>query len=202
MNSIESNGVTIYYEVIKKRNKNLYARMDKSGNIIVTAPYLVSKRVIENFVSESYFKLQKKMEKRKDKTIVKDGKIKVLGISYDVSSIDDINYFLTLKLKEYIKERYVDICKNMGILNIPVVRFKRVKGYLGEYNKKTHSINLNILIGHLDMECVEYVIVHELCHIRYMNHQKEFWMEVQKYFPNYTLMRNKCKKEFVYYENY
>ncbi len=202
MNSIESNGVTIYYEVIKKRNKNLYARMDKSGNIIVTAPYLVSKRVIENFVSESYFKLQKKMEKRKDKTIVKDGKIKVLGISYDVSSIDDINYFLTLKLKEYIKERYVDICKNMGILNIPVVRFKRVKGYLGEYNKKTHSINLNILIGHLDMECVEYVIVHELCHIRYMNHQKEFWMEVKKYFPNYTLMRNKCKKEFVYYENY
>ena len=201
MNSVESNGVTIYYEIIRKRNKHLYARLDKNGHIVVTVPYLVSKRTIENFVVESYFKLQKKINKRK-KEVVRDGMVNVLGISYESSEIEDMNYFLTMKLKEFVKENYVNICYDMGITNIPTLRFKRVKGYLGEYNKKSHTINLNILIAHLDCECVKYVIIHELSHIRYMNHQKEFWDEVKRHFPNYVKIRNKCKKEFVYYENY
>ena len=107
-----------------------------------------------------------------------------------------------MKLKEFVKEKYLKICSDMNVTNIPVVRFKRVKGYLGEYNKKSNVINLNILIGHLDRECVEYVIIHELCHIKYMNHQECFWKEVSKHCPNYLLLRKKCKKEFVYYENY
>ena len=79
---------------------------------------------------------------------------------------------------------------------------KKVKGYLGQYDKRKHQITLNVLIGHLDRECIKYIIVHELVHIRYMNHQKEFWDEVYKCMPDYKKYRNKCKKEFVYYENY
>mgnify|MGYP003330265432 CR=1 FL=1 len=111
--------------------------------------------------------------------------------------------FITLSPNfKFIKENYINICESMGIINVPTLRFKRVKGYLGEYNKKTHSINLNILIGHLDEACVRYVIIHELCHIRHMNHQEGFWKEVAKYCPDYLKLRRKCKKEFVYYENY
>ena len=90
----------------------------------------------------------------------------------------------------------------MGINNAPNVRIKRVKNYLGQYNKRTNSISLNLLLGHMDEELIEYVIIHELAHTRYMDHQKDFWKEVSKYCPYYRTNRTKCKKEFVYYENY
>lgn len=202
MESVTCNGVTIYYSVTRKSNKNLYARLDEGGYVKITAPYLVSKKTIEKFVVESYFKLQNKISKKKNKSIINDDKIKVLGVSYNKDEIEDINYFLTYKLKGFIKDNYVDICNMMGITNIPTLRFKRVKGYLGQYNKKEHLINLNILIGHLDEECIKYVIIHELAHTRYMNHQEKFWQEVERYCPNYKKLRLMCRKEFVYYENY
>ena len=34
-------------------------------------------------------------------------------------------------------------------------------------------------------EAIDYVVIHELCHRKYMDHSKQFWNEVQKYMPNY-----------------
>ena len=90
----------------------------------------------------------------------------------------------------------------MKIDNPPKVNIKKVKNYLGQYNKKNNTINLNLLLAHMNEELIEYVIIHELAHTRYMDHQKGFWEEVRKYCPYYKEYRTKCKKEFVYYENY
>ena len=201
MEFIKYNGEIINYIITKKGTKNLYARMDENNVIKVSTPYFVNKKFLEQFVVESYFKLLKKRMKKKNNPL-RSGKIKVLSKEYDIPEIGDLNYFLSISLKNYLKENYLDICNKLGINNPPSVVLKRVKGYLGQYNKKAHKMTLNILIAHLDKDCIEYVIVHELVHIKYMNHQKEFWDEVEKFVPNYKKLRMKCKKEFVYYENY
>ena len=41
-------------------------------------------------------------------------------------------------------------------------------------------------------DAIRYVIIHELCHIKHMNHSKEFWGLLEKYMPNYK----EVKKEF------
>lgn len=41
---------------------------------------------------------------------------------------------------------------------------------------------------------MDYVVVHELAHRKYMNHSKEFWAEVKKYCPEYK-ERKKCPKK-------
>ena len=201
MDYIEYNGEIIRYVITRKGTKNLYARMDENRVVKVSTPYFINKKFLEKFIIDSYFKLLKKKTK-KNNSIVKEGKIKVIGKEYDEQEINDLNYLLSTSLKSYLKENYLHICDDMGISNPPSVVLKRVKGYLGQYNKKTHRMTLNILIAHLDKECIDYVIVHELVHIKYMNHQKEFWSEVEKFIPNYKKLRSKCKKEFVYYENY
>ena len=38
---------------------------------------------------------------------------------------------------------------------------------------------------------VEYVVLHEMSHLKYMNHSKEFWKIVEKYMPNYKEYRKK-----------
>ena len=80
MEQVIYNGEVINYQVIRKRNKNLYARMDEYGNLIMTVPILVSKRTIEKFAIESYFKLKKKLEKKQDKKVINEGIIKILGV--------------------------------------------------------------------------------------------------------------------------
>lgn len=200
METVTYKNEVINYVIIKKGTKHLYARMDNDNVVKLSVPYFIKKSVMEEFVINSYYKL---LKKRKSKTkIVNDGKIKLLGQSVEVGQIDNLDYQLTMLLKKYLQENYINICHYMGILNPPKVVFKRVKGYLGQYNKKQNKITLNILIGHLDCECIKYVLIHELAHIRYMNHQKEFWDNIELYLPNYKKIRNRCKKEFIYYENY
>jgi predicted metal-dependent hydrolase len=191
------------YTVIRKNNKNMYARLDKDNNLVITAPMFVSSKMIEKFANEAYYKLLKRKEKKTSKSLFNnEGQIKILGNYQNIENLNELNGILLVELKKYLNKNYLNITTMMGIDNPPKVNIKKVKNYLGQYNKKNHAINLNLLLGHLKEELIEYVIIHELAHIRYMNHQKEFWKEVAKYCPYYKTYRNKCKKEFVYYENY
>ncbi|MDE7214203.1 MAG: M48 family metallopeptidase, partial [Anaeroplasmataceae bacterium] len=52
---------------------------------------------------------------------------------------------------------------------------------LEKYNK---CISFNTCLAFLPIEYTEYVIVHELCHLRQMNHSKLFWEEVLKIMPD------------------
>lgn len=191
------------YKIIRKNNKNMYARLDKDNNLVITAPLFVSMKVIDKFAKESYETLLKRKEKKPVKTLFnKEGQIKIMGEYQIIENLSELNSILLVNLKNYLNKNYLNIVNMMGISEPPKVNIKKVKNYLGQYNKKNHTINLNLLLGHMSEELIEYVIIHELAHTRYMNHQKGFWEEVSKYCPYYKTYRTKCKKEFVYYENY
>lgn len=191
------------YKVVRKNNKNMYARLDKDNNLVITAPLFVSLKQIEKFASNAYDKLLKKKEKRVAKSIFnKDGQIKIMGQYCYIDNLSELNGILLVNLKKYVTSNYLNIVNMMGIETPPKVNIKKVKNYLGQYNKRNNTINLNLLLAHMSEELIEYVIIHELAHTRYMDHQKGFWQEVSKYCPYYKSYRTKCKKEFVYYENY
>ena len=182
------------YTLIRKRNKNMYARLDANNNLIITAPLLMPKRTIDKFAEDSYEKLLKKKSKKIDKSVFNvNGEVKILGQYKLIENKGDLNAILLVTLKNYLAKNYFNIAKMMGIENPPSVKIKRIKNYLGQYNKKNYVINLNLLLGHISEELIEYVIIHELAHIKYMNHQKEFWKLVEKYIPNYKEMRKKLK---------
>ena len=44
-------------------------------------------------------------------------------------------------------------------------------------------------------EVIDYVVVHELCHRKEMNHSKAFWREVEKVIPNYKIYLGWLKDE-------
>lgn len=191
------------YQIKRKMIKNMYARLDKDNNLVITAPFFVSLKNIERFANESYDKLIKRKNKKINKSVFNEfGEIKIFGKYKKIENLSELNAILLAGLKEYLKKNYENIVNMMGISNIPNVKIKKVKNYLGQYNKKNNTINLNLLLAHLDEELIEYVIIHELAHTRYMDHQDGFWKEVSKYCPYYKTYRTKCKKEFVYYENY
>ena len=56
------------------------------------------------------------------------------------------------------------------------------------------TISLNIGMMNLPFELIDYVIIHELCHTKHMNHSTAFWNEVYKFDPQYKMHRNELKK--------
>ena len=54
-----------------------------------------------------------------------------------------------------------------------------------------YSKIMNVTVGRVTM--LDYVVVHELSHRKYMNHSQSFWCEVEKYCPEYKLCRRRLK---------
>ncbi len=57
------------------------------------------------------------------------------------------------------------------------------------------NLNFNCLLVLLPERVMRYVVVHELCHRKEMNHSKRFWAEVAKVLPDYKALRKQLKDD-------
>ena len=57
------------------------------------------------------------------------------------------------------------------------------------------NLNFNCLLILLPERVMRYVVVHELCHRKEMNHSKRFWAEVSKVLPDYKILRKQLKDD-------
>ncbi len=56
------------------------------------------------------------------------------------------------------------------------------------------NINLNFKLLFLPGEITEYILIHELCHTKHLNHSENFWQLVKSFVPNYQLLKNQLKQ--------
>lgn len=73
------------------------------------------------------------------------------------------------------------------------LRIKTQKSRWGSCGPK-NDINLNWLLMLAPPSALEYVVVHELCHIRHKNHSKDFWQLVAEHLPDYQQQRRWLKQ--------
>lgn len=68
-------------------------------------------------------------------------------------------------------------------------QIKKMKTRWGTCNTRTKKIWLNLELAHKSEECIEYVIMHELAHLRAPNHGKEFTDIMDRYMPRWREIR-------------
>lgn len=72
------------------------------------------------------------------------------------------------------------------------LRFRKTKRQWGSCSAK-NVLNFNTMVMKLPQDVIQYIIVHELAHIRHKHHQKAFWQEVEAYLPDYKIQLEELK---------
>ena len=211
------------YTVTKKKIKNFIIRIYPDLTIAISVPLHASNKDIENFIQSKKEWIEttlKKIEMAKEnKDNLKENIIRILGkkiekkiIESDLKRIrltdtsiyiyskDIDNTKIEKKILEWkveklkvILDEYLTKYTKLLNKNINYYQIKKLSSAWGIYHKRENYISFNFDLIEKDIECIEYVVLHELCHIFYMNHQKDFWALVEKYMPDYKARRKKLK---------
>lgn len=207
---INLNNTIVYYNVSFKDKKNISIKLDSCGEIIVYAPIGVSYKYIESILLKKQKWIITNIEKIKNSYLNDKDKIIFLGNQYipqiENSEKEKINIYgeyIFIKTKslnkEYIKAMLMDWYKTQAneiIINrvkelgenynlIPSnILIKNQKSRWGSCNSRK-EIRLNWRLILMPYSVMDYIIIHELCHLEHMNHSKDFWNLVEKLMPNY-----------------
>lgn len=99
--------------------------------------------------------------------------------------------WLSAKAKEFFPEivnRYLLILSEYG-LSINTLKIRPMKTRWGTCNKQKKVITLNSYLMHEPIQFIEYVVLHELCHLKYANHSNKFYDFVAKFMPDWKERR-------------
>ena len=205
----EYNGKKYEVEVIKKNNKNTYIRI-KDNHIQITTSYFTSKHYLKKLLDENKNSIGKMIDKTAKKENNKK-EFQILGIPYQIIINRDKKFSIKeniiispneKNIDKYLREQAKIIYQErlMHYYNlfeesipIPTLKIRKMTTRWGVCNTKTHQITLNLELMHYNIECLNYVIVHELSHLIEANHSRVFWNIVEKYYPDYKSIRKKMR---------
>ncbi len=103
-----------------------------------------------------------------------------------------INNFYKDKSKEFISPLVEKWSEQMTLFPTGI-HFRKTKRQWGSCSGK-NILSFNTMLMKLPQDVIQYIIVHELAHIKHKHHQKSFWQLVEQYIPNHKQYTAELKK--------
>ena len=208
------------HEIIRSKRKTLSIAIDAFGRLIVRAPIHCAQSRIDAFLKEKEAWILRKQSERQAVGVQKapddlngyelfivGKKYQIVCVDANAIQIDPEKGVLYLPKKDakkrllaWLKENALRIltkstetqAEKMGVTfqRVEINSARRSWGLCTGENVIRFSFRL--LFAPKDV--VEYVVIHELAHVRHKNHSARFWSEVQKYVPDYKERRAWLKK--------
>lgn len=196
-----------FYEFEIKENKKavkyLRLKVGQSGEISLSIPLRTKENHILEFLEKNLEWLRKTSAKIKAKNSAKnENQVEFLGLNYELiidkkasgvsielfsikaTSKADFRRFCDQKAKELLN---ASIARFAPLIARPInhISFKHMRTRWGSCNKAKGYINLNLDLITKKKEFIEYVVLHELAHLVYANHSKDFYALISKHMPDY-----------------
>lgn len=204
----------IPYRLIRSKRKTVAILITKDAQVEVRAPMRTPASFIEHFLTEKELWIEKHLAHRQEELAIQqifsvgEGDcLMLLGREYPVhlsseytKPIYNGNQFI-LPLKEFSENKpllvdlYRHLAKNYitekvrfysSLMNVKpsAVKIGSASTRWGSCSGK-NSLNFTWKLILAPEKAVDYVVVHELCHIFQHNHSARFWKEVQRVLPDY-----------------
>ncbi len=195
----------------KKTFRSLSMDVERDGTVVVKAPPSVSEERISQFIEKNRDWINKVIKKYEEHNFLvryQDGeKFLYLGNEYELEIVDtqreplklEDKFYLSSKALSQARETFLAWYKKQAqsVITKRVEYYAQLGGY--HYNKvsikelkkiwgscsKNRNLTFNWAIIMAPIDVLDYVVIHELSHLREFNHTKKFWDEVSKLMPDY-----------------
>lgn len=211
------------YKLIRSRRQNISLEITRDAQLIVRMPKFADLDHVKKFIVEKRAWIEQKIAEAKEnvsysypRQYSEGERFYYLGEEYQLLIAESQNpklkfqngFYLDKDSVKYGREIFIKWYQRQAKLNIP----KRVQWFAAQNNlafgkiKITSAsrrwgsctaqgnINFTWKLILLPLKIVDYVVVHELAHLKQHNHSKKFWAEVGAMMPDYKERRKWLKK--------
>jgi len=205
-------------KIIRSKRRTLSIEVHPQGEVIVRAPIRATKKDIHDFITDKLHWINKTLLRFKKRSVTVTEKHFIsgegflfLGQSYVLQIIDenhspfvfDEGFIITtaaqpranVLLTNWYKEKAHELFHERLTYFAPLLGVNYQRMRLSSASKRWGScsmrgnINLNWRLIMAPISIIDYVIVHELAHLREMNHSPRFWQLVSVILPDYAQSR-------------
>ena len=163
----------ITYKIQKKKIKNLYIQI-QNGEVIVKVPHRMKENDIQEFVQKKVKWIAENLKKEKQKPQEE---------AITPQKIENLKNTIQMAIQKYTNQLKVYPNK---------IRIKNIKYAWGSCSSN-RNITINAKLANKSKEAIEYVVLHELCHLKEMNHSKKFWDLVEGCMSDYKVYRKELR---------
>lgn len=179
--SRENRRFAMNVKIIRSNRKTLAIQINPDLSVTVRAPMYAPQSDIERILREKEGWIQKHIEKIREQEANKK-EIQGESVESEYLTNEEIKK-LADKALQYIPKRVSYFAKQIGV-TYGKITIRNQKTRWGSCSSKG-NLNFNCLLMLTPPEVIDYVVVHELCHRKEMNHSEAFWAEVEKVIPDY-----------------
>ena len=165
------------YELIRSARRTIGAEI-KNGRLIVRAPYLAPKGAVERFLRDNQSRLESLLEKAREREEKKAAVAKLTP--EEIRALAD-------EARKTIPARCAYFAPLVGV-TYGRITIRTQRSRWGSCSAKG-NLNFNCLLMKAPPEVLDGVVVHELCHLKEMNHSARFYAEVTRVLPDYKKRR-------------
>ena len=199
----------------KKRLKSFSSRI-LGNTLIVSVPYWSPQFSIDDFVNKSIEWAGKKTKDRTTINLSTGSKLSLLGRDYIIADVlkkgrnkiivkDNL---ITIEYTKTTQEVFIKYVKTVLKSYLTVaskdyaeeidekfnkITVKKVSTIWGSCSSK-QNLNYNYKLAFCPMWVIDYVVAHEVCHLKHKNHSKKFWDLVKTMYPNYKQAKKWLKE--------
>lgn len=175
-------------EINRKKIKSLRIKVE-DGIIKVSAPNNLSERKINNFIEENLETIEKLKAEDKKRRRYKNH---LFGEKVNFTSEEDLEKIYRRELKKVLDEIFPRYEALTGLF-ANSYEIRKMKVRWGTCYPKRGDIKINLYLAERPYEQIEAVVLHELIHLKYFNHDDKFLKECKKYMTNYEEIERELK---------
>ena len=172
----------MFVKVIRSSRKTLAVQVLTDGSIQVRAPYRASDGMIRQFLDEHQEWIMKHAEQNRERSANR-------GPAFTDSEIRGMAEETKRFLPALINEHAARLGAHPAHVTV-----RKQKTRWGSCSSKG-NLNFNCLLARVPEQVRRYVVIHELCHLKEMNHSPAFWRLVASQMPDYQKAKEWLKTE-------